>query len=347
MIYRLELEYKPTGELIRLTNASNISVSWKLNRAGALSFSLPLEDENLNDNIVQEGLNYIYFYQDDNLIWYGVLTEVNIDIAGNNQVDLVFKEIFELLEKKRNITSEYTNTDAGDIAWDLIDLSQNQPNGDLGITQGGIEPTKNRDRTYLNEPIGEKIIQLTEVREGFDFEITPSLSNPNSFLKFNVFKRKGTYRKDLQFNLDETNINNNVKAISYFRSLENLANRVTAEGEGEGLSLNEATVEDTELQAFYGLLEKRTQHKTVSRIDTLTDTAAEELRFFKQGLNRIELELNNINNSFGLYDVGDIIDVRVKYRWINQMFTVRIYGIDFNLGVNNEENIKLTVSTII
>ena len=79
---------------------------------------------------------------------------------------------------------EYASTDAGEIAWDLIDNSQNQTNGDLGITKGIIETTQNRDRTYYNQNIMEAIVNLSNVIGGFDFEFTHNKV-------FNVYAVKG------------------------------------------------------------------------------------------------------------------------------------------------------------
>jgi hypothetical protein len=346
-MYRIDLEYKPTGERIRLINAYNISVDWKLNRAGGLSLSLPFEDENLNENRVQEGLNYAYVYKDDNLIWYGVLAEVRLGIGKDNNVDLVFKEVFYLLENKRNITSTYENVDSGDIAWDMINNSQLELDGDLGITQGAITATKNRDRTYERESIGAKIIQLTEVTDGFDFEITPSLTNPNSFLKFNVYTKRGTTKPNLQFDLSDKVINNNISSLTISRSLDNLANRVIAEGEGQGALTLLSSTQDSTLQEYYGVLEKITQHKTTGVQANLDDTATEELRIYKQGLSTVDLQVSNLNSTFGLYDVGDIIYINLNYKWLAKTLILRIYSIKLNISENGEETINLQVSEIL
>lgn len=68
----------------------------------------------------------------------------------------------------------FAQLDAGQIAKQLIDGT-----APVGInTTGTIEPTKPRDRTYEYANIGEAIIALTNVIDGFDFEVIP-LAGPD------------------------------------------------------------------------------------------------------------------------------------------------------------------------
>lgn len=74
-------------------------------------------------------------------------------------------------------TVTYTGADQAEIAWGLVDSTQNNTGGGLGISRGwtGTTPTGQlRDRTYaVGDSIGERVQELSEVIDGFDWDITP------------------------------------------------------------------------------------------------------------------------------------------------------------------------------
>lgn len=74
-------------------------------------------------------------------------------------------------------TLTYESTDQAEIAWGLLDTTQQQPGGSLGIAKAwsGINPTGiDRDRTYeAGDSVGQRIQELSEVEDGFDWDITP------------------------------------------------------------------------------------------------------------------------------------------------------------------------------
>lgn len=84
-----------------------------------------------------------------------------------------------VLKRRRTINTD-TNVLAGidqaEIAWTLIAQTQSHLAGDLGISKGVGFPGASvvRDRTYMaGDSIGERIQELSEVVDGFDWDITP------------------------------------------------------------------------------------------------------------------------------------------------------------------------------
>lgn len=73
-------------------------------------------------------------------------------------------------------TKTWAATDQAEIAWQLIQQTQTRSGGDLGISKGSGNPTGiARDRTYeVGDSIGERIQELSEVIDGFDWDITPT-----------------------------------------------------------------------------------------------------------------------------------------------------------------------------
>jgi hypothetical protein len=279
------------------------------------------------------------------LIWAGVIWEIEEECKENDGSILVScVEIFHILSEKRYTFDTYTDTDAGEIAWELINTTQGLTGGNLGITQGTIQATQNRDRTYSDEKIGEKIIQLTEVINGFDFEITPSIKN-NALGVFNVYTKRGETITDFRLEYGE-GLKNNIQSWNRKRTLSDIYNSVIVEGEGLGDARLTSMILDNTLITTVGLLEGRQQEKSVTEQSTLDEKADEYIRVHKTEQPIYDITLNNAYNDFGEYDVGDIVFIRIKYGFIDINTTMRIYGIAVSVSDNGEEQIQLTISPI-
>ena len=335
-----------TGQKEILPEALNRSYSYQLNRAGKASFSLPLTTERLQRFPLYIGVTRLLIYRADKLIWAGVIWEITEDAQDDEgAVNVQCTEIFHILSEKRYTSNTYTSTDAGTIAWGLINTTQGLTGGNLGITQGTIQTTQNRDRTYLDEKIGEKIIQLTEVINGFDFEITPSIK-VNTLGVFNVYSKRGSTLNTFRLEYGE-GLKNNIQSWSRKRTLSDMFNSVIVEGEGLGETILTSTQTDTALISSVGLLEARVQEKSVNVQTTLDTKAQEFIRVRKTEQPLYDITVNNAYNDFGKYDVGDIVPVRIKYGYLDINTTMRIYGIDVRVSDSGEEVIKLTISPII
>lgn len=76
-------------------------------------------------------------------------------------------------------TLTYTATDQAEIAWTLVEYTQGKTGGNLGIAKGwvGTLPTNvlRNDRTYeAGDSVGDRIKELAELIDGFDWDITPT-----------------------------------------------------------------------------------------------------------------------------------------------------------------------------
>lgn len=335
-----------TGQKEILPEALGRSYSYQLNRAGKASFSLPLTTERLQRFPLYIGVTRLLIYRADKLIWAGVIWEITEDAQDDEgTINVQCTEIFHILSEKRYTSNSYINTDAGQIAWGLINTTQGLAGGDLGITQGTIQTTQNRDRTYLDEKVGEKIIQLTEVINGFDFEITPSIK-VNTLGVFNVYSKRGSVIDTFRLEYGE-GLRNNIQSWSRKRTLSDMYNSVIVEGEGYGDIALKSTQTDNSMITAVGLLEGRVQEKSVNQQTTLDTKAQEFIRVRKTEQFIYDITLNNAYNDFGKYDIGDIVPVKIKYGYLDINTTMRIYGIDVRVSDAGEEVIKLTVSPII
>lgn len=335
-----------TGQKEILPEVLNRGYSYQLNRAGKASFSLPLTTERLQRFPLYLGVTRLLIYRENILIWAGVIWEITEDAQDDEgAVNVQCTEIFHILSEKRYTSNTYTSTDAGTIAWGLINTTQGLSGGNLGITQGTIQTTQNRDRQYFDEKVGEKIIQLTEVINGFDFEITPSIK-VNTLGVFNVYSKKGSTLNSFRLEYGE-GLKNNIQSWSRKRTLSDMFNSVIVEGEGLGETILTSTQTDTVLISSVGLLEARVQEKSVNVQTTLDTKSQEFIRVRKTEQPLYDITVNNAYDDFGKYDIGDIVPVRIKYGYVDINTTMRIYGIDVRVSDAGEEVIKLTVSPII
>lgn len=98
----------------------------------------------------------------------------------------------------------YTGVDAGQIAQAVVNGFEavGESPGNLTIGPGHSETTKDRDRTY--QPftnVGELIVNLTNVLDGFDFEVGPNI-NPGAAtptFMLDVYAKQGSNRPAVKF----------------------------------------------------------------------------------------------------------------------------------------------------
>lgn len=275
----------------------------------------------------------------------GEIRYLDVDLGGdrtNLSIDVVgWLELFS--QRVTGVSTSpstwyYSNTDAGSIAWGLINESQNETNGDFGITQGNIQTSVNRDRKeYDYDNIRDAIIALSEVENGFDFEITPEKV-------FNVYYPKiGQSKPDVVFTFP-----GNIRSLSFGRDGGLMGNQIIAVGSGFGDDRTQQIVDDTVLQSAYNLRQRVITRNNVQTEATLLEHANEELRVRKSFLDIPVVELDgNIDPQFGSYDIGDEVEIDISeqleiFSPVNGKF--RIEEIRLTVDSNGQEIVKLALS---
>lgn len=115
-------------------------------------------------------------------------------------------------------------TDAGAIAESLIGTANAQST--TGLVVGDVEATVNRGRVYQYANIGEEIVNLSNLLDGFDFEEQP-ISSGEDLATFVVFADAGTDTPGARFEYGPAMLGN-VRALS--RTTEPPVNRVRVLG---------------------------------------------------------------------------------------------------------------------
>lgn len=334
-MYRWILTDTQGTPLAELEGAQARKYSLVLNGAGVVSFDCDGRDPKAE--LIREGESEIHVYRHGEEVQAGQVRTVQKDIsADGHKVSVTAVGYFGLLEHRHlRATRTYTATDQGQIAWDMINYTQTFSGGNLGITQGSIPASVNRDRNYdAGKNIAEAIKQLSEVQGGFDFEVTPGKV-------FNVYYPfRGIYLTDYIFELG--------KNVREFRegadaSPEGLANWVMATGTDTAGNPITATASNAASVERYGIRE-RVESTDIKEQTTLQARADELVDKYKQHAMTYELTVEPSPDP-GSYSVGDWIRIRARDGCLNidDKF-LRLIAYEVSIDDNDVETVKLSVA---
>lgn len=336
-VYRIIVK-NGDGDLIgEFKTFRNLTFGRRLNNYGTCSFEIPVEDPKAI-NLVALRIYTIDVYRDALLIWAGeqAIRDGNLDSAGNNWCTITCFDWFEQLFSRYTDAEEvYAGVDAGAIAWDLIDTTQTE--SDLGITEGTIEATQNRDRTYNNQNIGEAIINLANVINGFDFNI-------NTSKVFTVESNIGVDRRNLVLEYGR-----NIQSIRITEDSSSLTNRAIVLGDSGDFS-DPLRVErdDAPSQAIYKLREGLLTELDVNQVATLEDKGDALLR--KRGEPLLKTSMNLIpssNPTIADFSIGDVITLKVVSGVYDIQSAFRVFEWTVSVGTNDTETLDLVLGDFV
>jgi hypothetical protein len=282
--------------------------------------------------LLTSGIRQVQIKKNDIAIFLGVITDFNIseDNTGGRKIDIYAVGLFNLLAKRRTGAKRvFTSTDAGEIAWTLIDESQQSdlPYSDFGITEGLIQTSVDRDRTFRFANLKEEITQMSNknLLNGFDFDID-NLGN------FNVFyPTKGSQRPNLV--LDDQNI---VTWGVRKPLIMSLVNKVYVLGSGFNDDILYVTREsDNAYKATFKLLEEVLSARDIITTDTLNDKGDKLLADFQSPI--LGLTINHLDNDISIldYDVGDSLRVKLITVGIDDEYR-RVYKRTIKIDTNEQ-----------
>lgn len=314
-----ELPYTQFTFTEELNNESNatITVEYEVIKDIADNYGVTVEF------ILSATFRELYIYdENDNLIYGGYISELEFS-ANENEISTIAissKGYVALLDRRYTddgtLTDE-TSTDASDIAWNLINYTQGLSYGDFGITRGATgKPTKNRDRTFRYDNIGEELRKLSNnnVKDGFDFEITPSKI-------FNVYyPEKGTQQTNII--LEE---GFNIHSFTMVKTFINvMANQAIVLGAGLGTAQN-VVIRDAEAEyktSFY-LLQEALTETGIEQTVNLEDKGDKYLDRYKFPSKLIQSLVTDYDEPDYLsYSLGDRLKVKIPSLEVNDYYRV-------------------------
>ncbi|HEX2910384.1 MAG TPA: hypothetical protein VH186_06215 [Chloroflexia bacterium] len=306
------------GEFDRFSNLRYKSV---LNREGDCSFQINLKDDKATNAFIALGVRDVYIYRDDDIAWGGRMWNYHGRVPRDDcMLTVTLSGFLKMLKKRCIYTKEsYTSIDAGQLAWNLINISQGKPYGDMGITQGTLETTflLNEDIEYTT--LYDELLKLSGTKPGFDLEITQTKV-------FNVYTKKGTDKSDtIIFNLDK-----NIDELELNGDFENTANEFCVQGSGYGEAMAKSIRSDTNLQASYGLLQRIVPLKNTFDQTQLDAYGDQQLLYYGLPSRQYTIQNNPLSEpDLTELQPGDWVRVQAQYgNFVNLYDVVRLSAIE-------------------
>jgi len=363
------------GDFVEMNEVTSLRFSYALNAAGSAELTLPIASEKVNNLTTTPLQSWLRVYRWDDkddssteaLVWYGLLFDLshgNEDTNGT--VSLRYRDIAGILAS-RYVPKDYsvsTLTDASQILWDLIDLTQSKMAGgenvgDLGIIQGQAPASKDRqpEKDLRNRTILDVMQSFSDNIDGIDWEMTPTPRNSSIGIFNTYFRGAGElYHKGnvidvpLTYYLDDVGRLkfNNVQSAQIEEVGSEYANNVLMLGSTVDETQLFAEVGNTGQKQAIGLFEDIKSETMLSEQDTIDDRAAEELNskiVIPYNVNLTMLSLQKPR--FGTFDVGDIFTFRYKvynFRDFERQF--RLYKLTVNVDRDGVEKMDLELNNI-
>lgn len=143
------------------------------------SFQFQSRGRSLGAALIEELDTDVYVFREGVLVQRFRIVSVTQEWDSDGQdVIEVSAVCYRRLLKSRHVITPlaFAGVGQGDIIWALIDHTQSQPNGDLGITVGSLDNSVLRNRSYTTgDNIFDAITDMTRVQDGIAWDINANL----------------------------------------------------------------------------------------------------------------------------------------------------------------------------
>lgn len=319
------------------------SFGYVLNGPGSFNADLILTHVDSTEANFAEGARELRVYRDNVLVWGGYLWRVEAQLPDALQI--VGQGYHSRLRRRFVMTDLiYITTAQEAIARGLVDHTQAQPSGSMGITttlagnHTGASVARDRNYCSADSPnIAAGIDELAGLDDGLDFEITPSpTSSANKVLK-TYSPRKGT---TVAVTIDK------FLALDYQSDASDVVSRTFARGDGDCSPPTDDRSDATAL-ASYGLL----QDAITVDSDKLTDVQGanrEVLRNRKTPRRNATVTFHEAQGpAFGTYGVGDIVTLVAAKGYMSFSRQMRVITLDVQIRGNNKATYTLGLDSVV
>ena len=326
-----------TGQAIEeITDARSRRYSKALNAAASWNFTIPGDDPQAL--VLSELAVDVAVYRDGRPMMRGRLGSSQ-DQGTENVLTSQFAVLgYESILNRRHFLAptSYTQQDQSLIAWDFVQQAQARTGGALGITRGygvGVGGQPLRDRSYdVGKPIGEALVQLSQVIGGFDFEVDPGL-------RFNLYyPQRGRDTQQL------LSWGSQVQRFQRSWTADDFGNVVVATG-AEGLAPLVLEASDLATQP-QGRFEVPFGDPDISIASTLQEQAAQALEDAQLPVGAYTLLLAPGVYGPLMYEVGDTFTLAIDRGRFNFSVQGRILQIDVAVGDDGDEAVTFTVGRL-
>jgi hypothetical protein len=239
-------------------------------------------------------------------------------------------------------TLTYTNEDIGQIAWNRINDTQNREDGDLGITMGEIEPSRNieeEDQAPFGKTVKELLIGYTDLSNSGDFEFTAD----KQFTWH--YPGLGTDRPDNPFRYGD---GGNIRSITAPRDASNMVNVSINRGANNGTAQVFSIRQNTAAREAYGRHERVDDYSSIQSEELIQDFGDETLRTASSPSTLPTIELfGDRDPILGVYGLGDRVPLEIpdrpSFAHIHGQY-LRINEIDVTVDANDHEDVSIEAS---
>lgn len=322
--YRLDITNQTFTRFKEVITHQNVRWIEKKNAVGGMTFSLDIDDPVATVSNLQRYSNYVTVkeYRNDSdgigmIHWAGLITDVNFSFSGTEgevsvQVNTPFFDFADRVIKDTDRVFEAT--DIGEIMWTLIDESQNELNGWLGIYQGNTTTGVVKDKTFQRgTDLQSAITSLSanKLVNGCDFTFDP-ITNEYGLLTgftFNThYPTIGSLREDLVAlevgaNIQSIRGGTNGKILNYLIGL----------GAGSGDGVLTSPQFNVGSQLTYKVREGYYSNKDIEDQTTLDEITAGELN--KKSADTFQISVTLHPNKLPLYKsyvCGDYLKLNLR-----------------------------------
>lgn len=127
---------------------------------------------------IADGLDRdVKVYRDAELLFRGRLSAPDDDVGETEHTVSAEAVDYRAVLSRRILMAQqsFTTTEQEAIAWGLVDHTQTQTDGDLGITREGTATGVTRTRTFdAGAEVAGSINELGQAADGFDWAVTPA-----------------------------------------------------------------------------------------------------------------------------------------------------------------------------
>lgn len=243
----------------------------RLNSYASVTFQVPALDENADQLLIAE--RAVKLYRNGVLRFYGKIAQPLQD--DQEWIQVTAHDPFYFLSKRRlQSDTTFTNIDAGQIAWSLINTQNGRSS--TRLQQGTIQASVKRDRTYAEgSVISELITQLAEVDDGFFFTVSPVDGMPGVFGQIEItYPLPGNDAQAAVFGFGDGTVGN----LSGYSRVQNLPiNRIRAIGVTVGETVLDSYKQDSTSVSRFDIIEDERSFSSVSEQATLDQHALSEL----------------------------------------------------------------------
>ena len=288
--------------------------------SGSVALGAPEYDDAEIIAATETNKTSLYIDRDGQIVWAGQIWGRKYDSeSGKFNINAV--EFFSYFTKRFLRVNSKTlfaieNVDQFDIMRAFVNYVQSESGGNLGIVMDATDSGVLRDREWKGferKEIAEAMSQLSEVRNGFDFEIGGRYNTfgvPEKFLGL-YYPRRGrpSLTSELVFDYPGT-----IRKYEFDEDGTKQAVRTDAIGEGEGPDMKiETWMESHLLDEGYPLLDQVVDYKDVKRRPTLLSHARGDGELRQYPATTLTLKVDSLTYpQFGDWTLGDNAVIQIE-----------------------------------